>query len=417
MNSTINKSNRKILIINSSSLTSQNATGITLRSIFSIWDVNCLYEISCAPSSKVSLYKGRKLNILPHKYYPIHYLLNMSFFRNANNFSKEKHNNASIRKGRNISSFIRSLIISYADSLPLIPPKEVLNEIKNFDPDYIYTMGGSILPLKLALYFSKKLDKKIVIHFMDNWQDTLYNNNIFVKPCRILLLKVLRNTYLRMNKGLTISEKMAKEYSLRWKKEHISIMNIIDGDLCIPKPYKETERIKIIYTGGLHLDRWRSLLSICEVIDRINNITSNSVFLDIYTSDSNRRLYESLFVNKCAVFHEFVSHDEIRDIYLNADILLHMESFESRIIEFVKYSMSTKISEYMASGTPILLYAPSELAVTEYVEKSNCGVACKNEEELYEAIIDLSQSADLRYRYGINGINCAKMHQIGRAHV
>jgi len=72
--------------------------------------------------------------------------------------------------------------------------------------------------------------------------------------------------------------------------------------------------------------------------------------------------------------------------------------------------MSTKISEYMASGKPILLFAPTELALSEYIINNNCGIACSNTSELLEAVKRLSNSAALRYQYGLNGISNVKAH-------
>lgn len=400
--------NKRILIINNESLTAQNATAITMRSIFSSWDVNYLFEISCTPSSTDSLYKGRELKALPHKYYPIYYLLNLKYFRKANAVSKEKHNMKSINNSKNFSSFLRRLIIAYTDFLPLLSPYKLLKEVKEFKPDYIYTMGGSILSLKLALYFSKKLDRKIIVHFMDNWQDTMYNNSILLWPCRRSLVSVLNKVYKRMDKGLTISDKMADEYSNRWNKEHIAIMNIVDDDLNMPEPFKNKDIIKIAYVGGLHLERWKTLLEISNLVERINDINHRKISLEVYTSENNRSLYKDLFKNKYTEFKGSVAHSEVKSVYKSVDILLHMESFNPSIRDFIKYSISTKISEYMASGKPIILYAPPDLALSEYIKNTNSGIVCSNSCDFVDALKRLSESPDIRYEYGFNGIATVK---------
>lgn len=401
----------KVLLINGYSIGVQNATGITMRSIFNNWDNNNWFEVSCSPSSVDSTYLSKQIYALPHKCYPIYYLLSLPLFKKANSISKDYQTKTVIAKGKNtFSNILRRILISYADALPLFPPVEMLKKVREFKPDCIYTLGSSILSMKLALYFSKKLNIKIVLHCMDNWQDTLYTDFLAVKPCHLLMRKVLRKVYDRVDIGLTISEKMASEYTARWNKKHLAIMNTVTRIEEKPAIRNDEKQIIFTYAGGLHLERWKSLQKICNAIKAVNANSKIQSILNIYTSDEDKKLYSYLFDEKVAVFYDYVPHDQINIIYQSSDVLVHIESFDAKIYEFIKYSLSTKISEYMASGKPILLFAPKDIAVSEYIEKNEAGLTCGNELELYNTVNQLAASKELRFKLSLNAINCVKKY-------
>lgn len=63
------------------------------------------------------------------------------------------------------------------------------------------------------------------------------------------------------------------------------------------------------------------------------------------------------------------SYDEIKHIMHEADVVLHVESFDEKSIETVKYSFSTKIIDCLQSGSQILGVGPSGIASIEYLKK------------------------------------------------
>ncbi|RHK06303.1 hypothetical protein DW080_21420 [Bacteroides caccae] len=65
-------------------------------------------------------------------------------------------------------------------------------------------------------------------------------------------------------------------------------------------------------------------------------------------------------------------------------------SDESR--RYVRLSMPTKLSEYLASGKPTILYCPEEIALAKYVISKQCAIVCteNNREKLKEAVVSLT---------------------------
>ena len=166
----------KVLIVNSQSVKADNATGITLRSLWKDWpkeNVLELYEdtrlenvddfslssivlpLECIPLKKTMLGKrGKSIN---HK------------MKNSSNFCIKR----CVKK-------IRQNFVYLADLSPVKVDFDTKEKILQFAPDVIYTLGGGVVPLKLSYQIAKELDLPIVIHFMDNWTESLQENDLVI---------------------------------------------------------------------------------------------------------------------------------------------------------------------------------------------------------------------------------------------
>ena len=80
-------------------------------------------------------------------------------------------------------------------------------------------------------------------------------------------------------------------------------------------------------------------------------------------------------VEGASAFMGGASASEIADIYADADILLHVESFDKKSIASTKYSFSTKIPEYLSAGKCVLAVGPSEVASLGYLSECACAVS------------------------------------------
>jgi len=66
-----------------------------------------------------------------------------------------------------------------------------------------------------------------------------------------------------------------------------------------------------------------------------------------------------------------VSMEELTDAQKGADFLLLVNSFEPVLKKQIRCSFSSKVCEYMASGVPILVYAPDYSSLTAYLGENN----------------------------------------------
>jgi glycosyltransferase involved in cell wall biosynthesis len=74
--------------------------------------------------------------------------------------------------------------------------------------------------------------------------------------------------------------------------------------------------------------------------------------------------------------------------------------FSKKGIRFLKYSMPTKASEFMISGTPVLLYADERVSLVSHAQKHGwAGIVSKQDAELLKSeIINLLTNHELRLK-------------------
>ena len=389
----------KILIVNTQSINHQNATGITLRSIFKNFNPSDCFEFYMQPC----VVAEDALNIRSERIPP-----KVCFMRFvANKFSNTANASATVGPNndkKTLRSKIRSRLIMCLDFEPVMLTRKMVKKIKDFAPDCIYTLGNSIDTMKLAYKLSKKFNIPIIPHFMDNWQAShRYGPRLY--PYHLKRTQAwLKKMYERTDKALTISPKMAKEYEIRWGKPHYSIMNTVDVEYyhkgCCDTTKKLSESDFILtYAGGLHLNRYKSILELGEAIDNHNKSASRKIQLRIYTDEKSRVQYGNLLSSvKSLDIRNYVPHDRILEVYSSCDALVHIETFDEDYREFIRYSLSTKISEFLSCGKPILLYSPDDIFVFQYLKEHNAGIVVESSARLDTSIsklVDVKENSNM----------------------
>ena len=329
----------RVLIVNSQSILAKNATGITLRSLWRSWPTAKVMELYCDSKYEkvcgfevVSLQMGLK-NI------PLRTIMMTSAGHSINQSLKENSasnsSNSASWKGR-----IRKVAVCISDVSMVRIDSKLLNMIRRFDPEIIYTLGGNVLSLKTSYILSKKLNKPIVLHYMDNWIENFqWEDDRLLHFYRKVLDKWHRKCLENSNIGITISQLMADVYTQRFHIPHVPLMNSVEIDSFICDETQRSELTIFVYAGGLHLNRWKNLYEIAQVI-------GNRGRLIIYTSDQDRSSYEQEFEDLNVEFRDYVPHDRINEVYEKADILVHTEVENPTGNKFFRYSISTKIPEY-----------------------------------------------------------------------
>ena len=158
--------NKKILIVNSKSIYSNNATGITLRSLFEKINTENIMEIYWEKD-----FEDHKINSILLRYSSLslaHILMKIRNSKVNNELKKNSSNNKQDFILKKILVYIRQYLALVPDLSNLKISKSEYEQIDNFKPDVIYTLGGNINSLKVAYNLSEIYNIPIVIHHMDN---------------------------------------------------------------------------------------------------------------------------------------------------------------------------------------------------------------------------------------------------------
>lgn len=108
----------------------------------------------------------------------------------------------------------------------------------------------------------------------------------------------------------------------------------------------------LVYVGGLHLGRWRSLLSIAAGAAAIST-AATPVRLTVHCPTEDADRYRREFAGYPGVhFGRSLASHEVPAVLAAADILVHVESFAEDTRRYTHYSVSTKIPQYLAAADP-----------------------------------------------------------------
>ena len=96
------------------------------------------------------------------------------------------------------------------------------------------------------------------------------------------------------------------------------------------------------------------------------NLSGKNIELDIYTPDGDTQEASSINRMKGVNIKNTVPHEKMPALLSSYDLLFLPLDFDREGIRFAQFSMPTKASEYMISGTPILVYADKKTALAKY---------------------------------------------------
>lgn len=370
-----------LLFVTKGAFGSNDATGAMLNNVFEGFPNLQILQYSITPLDKEHITPISNVTFVPN--------INYSLFSVAVSWFDKKLEK---RKFPKIWKVLKS-ISSYLDSLipPIISGKE-FSFMESFKPDIIYTLGANIKVLRIARTIAKRFDKPVVIHNMDDFYNMNLHSPIFYKRLyTVLLRKEYELTYSHSFKSLAIGPKMAEEYSEKFGMPFDWVMNCVSSEKQKPiRPLKENISL-VIFSGGLHGGRSKSLALIADSIEQ-----NSGVRLEIFTGKQDKKAYNTIFADfKNTTLLEYVEKDRMFDNLSRADILLHVESFEPEHMTYFRLSMSTKIPEYMSVARPILCVGPQNLSTVEFIETYKIGHVIHNVNKIGKALLEL---ADINYR-------------------
>lgn len=249
-----------------------------------------------------------------------------------------------------------------------------LNEwLINFEPEAIFFVGGDTsFSYKITKYIAEKFNIPVYLYYTDDYITPTKSYDPFWWINYLWLKKVLKKLLLNVANIFVIGEDMGSEFSLKLNKKCIPLMNAINIDEYLNKRIDkniEENTIEIAYFGGLHLNRWKTLLLLGKTLKDFNNEEATKVNLNIYTGQTiDKNIWDTLNENPNINFRGAVTEKEIIEEMQKYDVLLHVESFDKEMISKTRLSISTKIPEYLASGRVILGVGPAELSSIKYLD-------------------------------------------------
>ena len=322
----------------------------------------------------------------------------------------EKKQTSSFATHHYKKSKLKNLYVSFLDFAGLSHYKRryristgLLNWIKEYSPDIIYSQLSNIELISMVSDLHEKLQIPVAIHIMDDWPLTISKKGILQSYWHNVIDKKFRKLLSKASVLMSISEAMSKEYYSRYGYNFFPFHNPIDLKFwgsASKENYEAKDPFIILYAGRIGLGIQNSFFDIAEAIKNLN-AKKLKIKLHIQSTSS------SPVLNKLAKFdfvqlNKAVPYNELPEIFVKADLLLMPNDFDKMSNSFLQFSMPTKASEYMASGTPILVYSSNETAVAIHALKYHWAyvVTEQNIKILEDAITQIYKNKELRIKLG-----------------
>jgi len=285
--------------------------------------------------------------------------------------------------------------------------------LKEYNPEILYLQVSTREEIIFSLDLIGYLKIPSVIHMMDDWPMTISNKGIFKKYWHNRIDREFRILLDHVDLHLSISSAMSEEYLKRYDKEFVAFHNPIETTSWLPFSKKDftlrDEYVSILYSGRIGMGITESIYEVADAIDSLNEMNFK-IRLRIQTPTKDERILNPLRKYKCVVINPFAELDQLPGIFSRADLLLLANDFSVQGLDFLRFSMPTKASEYMISGTPILVYSPEETAVSRFFIQNECGycITRQDKNEIMKAIQFLLEHDNYRAKLSSRAINLAR---------
>lgn len=258
------------------------------------------------------------------------------------------------------------------------------NWIEAARPDVVYTVLGSIEMMELVDQIRARFGLPVVVHLMDDWRVERERHGL-LSPLRRKRLNGLFAHSMRAAKGhLAISDAMASVYGAEFGVRFEAVQNVIDSDQWLKSARQDIapgRPARLLYAGSIYEKvQFSSLMAVAAAVSRLR-ARGVAVALDVMAPD----FMVAPFRQRLETFDgTHVVPQVPRERYFTticaADVLLLPVNFEPAAMRMVRYSMPTKVPEYLVSGVPILLYAPGGIAQVDYAEQAGWGLTVTEQE-------------------------------------
>lgn len=401
----------RVLIISNNCFSESQNMGKTLSSIFCAFDTSevCqLYFYSSIPDTSVcrDFFRISDYDLIKSKLFgKIGQVVDTNIDTTNRLYATDQIQKAYsfFDRSKQWVSFARTLLWDIAHwNTPILD-----QWIRSMNPDCIFfASGDTAFSYKIVWIISQKYKLPIISYICDEFYYGYRASGILGYINHAILKKWMRKVFQASCQLAVICNPLGELYQKEFKTNYY-VLNT-GNELKITDRHSSSQSKCISYLGNLGLNRWKSLVQIGQTLDKINQIHSKDYKLNIYSGETNSKILAAFNEVKSIQFMGRISPQECVEKIKNSIAVIHTESFDSYDIVRVKYSISTKIADSLASGTCLFAYGSSELASIQYLTENSCAVVATSFAELESKLYCLLENEKMRNRCIKNALIVAR---------
>lgn len=294
--------------------------------------------------------------------------------------------------------------------------KKLIAWLDDFNPQVIFFLGGNFsFSFRITEWIAKKFKIPYVIYLTDDYIFNKTKSNFIGKMVITSLERTYKKSFLKASKICVIGQQMAREFESHFGKKFIPIMNSIEFESDKIPVVEEniSKKMLIVFTGGLHLNRWKKLLEFGLLIKECEEKLSMQITVEIYSIHPPDETVIRLLNIKPLKYCGALVDSELKAKLSKADFLLHVESDEKYYRELTRLSVSTKISEYLARTKCVIAFGPFEVASIRLFSDNHIGLCLTDKDSHNEKInklMSIFSSPELGKTFALNGFEFSYKH-------
>lgn len=273
----------------------------------------------------------------------------------------------------------------------------ILKFAQEFKPDVIFLPFYYAMYVdRVALFLKKHLDIPIVLEAsLDIYSLKQISFDPFFWINRFMIRNYVRKTVKKSEKLYVISDKMKKDYE---KYLHIDcgiLYKFPDSERNLGKYSQKSDKLQFLFTGNIGSGRWKTLALIGNILKK-----SDMGELTIYTPTPITKKMKDMLKN--CTLKPPVLPEQVVLLQNKADVLVHAESFGVKEKLEVRYSISTKVMDYISAERCILAVGPSDIASISFLKANDLALVASDEKTLESVILSLGKNHDFVSKYANN---------------
>ncbi len=235
-------------------------------------------------------------------------------------------------------------------------PLWLKRNLRGFHVDLIFSSVHSMNTIQFADWIAHETGKPHVLHVMD-------------EPFHQSEPESVKELLSRTSSLLTISETMRKIYKERYGCDSQVFHNGAEDEFfnSLKKEEPNEEKpIRIRFVGNLlHLQHFQAIEDLATAVRHFNRKGKQRAILEIFGGESPEGCSRQILHDDEIVYHGPIQLEDRLKTLGEADLLAIPFTFNPGYFEEYRLSIPTKLPENLATGIPVLLYGPKDMAATD----------------------------------------------------
>lgn len=278
--------------------------------------------------------------------------------------------------------------------------------VERFRPTLLYGFLGSLEQLTLTRALAARFKVPLVVHMMDDWPAVLYRSGLLSSIMGPLIQRELRCALDEARGRFAICDAMCEEYERRYGYVFRSFQNALVPAEWLPYARTQWQTGKpfvVRYVGSIVPDGQKESLKDIALAVASLRAAGRQIELRIHSPRRDTEYLRLLSLPSDAIMIEGPPDSPgVPHLLAQSDLLLLPYNFDARSARYIRLSLPTKAPAYMISGTPILVYAPADVATARYATREEWAyvVSEQGQQAVAQGLGHLMDNASLRERLG-----------------